>query len=77
MSYALIDAIHQNDQINEDTYFAAANDGQHILIADSLAELQAAAQAAREDGHKISSEAFRSLTDSDCEEQGSVRCGGV
>jgi len=77
MTYTLIDAIYQNDQINEDTYFASANDGQHILIADSLAELQADAQAAREDGHQINHEAFRSLTDSNCEEQGSVRCGGV
>ena len=74
-NYILIDSIHELDQINTGTYFARANDGQHFLIADSLAEIQAAALAARADGHSVDPSVSRSQTDADAEERASVGCG--
>ena len=74
-TFTLIDSIHDLDQITKGTYFAHANDGQHYLIADSLAAIQDAAVAARADGHAVDARVSRSLTDADEDEYASIDCG--
>ncbi len=74
-SYTLIDAIHDSERINKGTWFAFANMRKHVLIADSLAELQDAAEAARADGNEVERRAFVSLTDCDEAEQMSDQRG--
>lgn len=74
-AYTLIDSIHNLELIAKGDYFARANHGQHYLIAGSLGEIQAAAAAARADGHVVDSQVHRSLTGSDEAEQASVPCG--
>jgi Mn-dependent DtxR family transcriptional regulator len=74
-TYTLIDAIHDAERINKGTWFAFANMRAHVLIADSLAELQVAAEAARADGNEVERRAHISLTDSEDQEQLSEQRG--
>lgn len=69
--YELIDQIHDAERINKGDYLAKAGrvEGgwQYYLIADTLRDLIAAAEAARADGVEVDGVVYESLTDCDDE----------